>query len=338
MSRRVEGRTTGDAVGRPAGAPFFIIGSVRSGTTLVERILNRHSRLFVPAETFYFTLLDRLGALRGDAGPGPGLQQVVRRYREERAFGFLDLPPASGEAILLDRARSYRDILVNLMGFLSRRAGKPRWGEKTPNNLRYTRYIRDYFPDARFVLVVRDGRASVLSRLKHPNWRRNLLACARHWADDAAVMLRLIDELDAATLHVLRFEDLLREPERTIREMCVFLDEPYEEAMIKPRQEQSQRGRDYYGQPWMTKSTGLIDPARATQWQQEYSARRLRLVEAIAGAQLKALGYPLRRPRAPGWQLLYLWEQYRDVVRKLANMLHGGRRPVAAKRAAARAR
>ena len=314
-------------------APFFVIGSVRSGTTLVERILNRHTRLFMPAETFYFTFLDRLGVLGSEGEPEIELNRVVQLYRRERAFCFLDIPPGREEEILLEGARSYRDILFNLMTFLSGRAEKPRWGEKTPNNLRYVRYIRQYFPDARFILVVRDGRASLLSRLKHPNWRRNLLGCARHWANDASVMLSLINELDDSTLHVLRYEELLEDPKQVVHDTCAFLGEAYEEAMIEPQQADGDQSRDYYKQPWMKKSTTVIDPTRATQWEQEYTPRQLRLVEVVAGEQLKALGYPLKCPAAPGWQLLYLSEQFQDVARKFSNLINGRQKPVAAARA-----
>lgn len=320
------------------GSPFFVIGSVRSGTTLVERILNRHSRLFVPPETFYFTLLDRLGLLEGDGSASDvGLQRVVERYKTDRAFGFLGVPQGQEESILLDGAASYCDILQNLMRFLSQRAAKPRWGEKTPNNLRYVPFIRKCFPNARFILVVRDGRAAVMSRLKHPNWRRNLLACARHWSDDAVVMQRLIATQDPSILHVLRFEELLSSPEKTIKEMCEFLGEPFEKAMIDAQLDNKGAKQDYYNQPWMAKSVQGIDRSRANDWRREYSARELRLVEGVAGEQLKALGYPLHNPRAPGWQILYFWEMCLDLGRKVSNISSGRRRRLAAANAVLRA-
>lgn len=306
-------------------SPFFVIGSVRSGTTLVERILSRHSRLYVPPETFFFTFLDRLGVINCDPSSKDELQHVAQKYRESKSFAFLDLPRGQEELLMLEDATSYRDIFANLMNFLSHRAGKPRWGEKTPNNLRYVPRIREYFPSARFILVVRDGRAAIISRLKHPNWRRNLIGWARHWAEDASHMRQLMGEIDPSVLFVLRFEELLRSPEHVVREMCNFLGESFEPEMIEPDQVNSAKKRDYYRQPWMSKSTMEIDPARANDWREEYSPRKLKIVEKIAGEQLLGLGYALENPRAPGWRALYVLEQCQDIVRKIANIFMGRR-------------
>lgn len=316
--------------GQNATAPFFIIGSVRSGTTLVERILNRHSNLFVPPETFFFTVMDRLGILGQQTASRKDLQALLEAYRKDRAFAFLGLPAGGEEALLLEGARTYPDVFFNLMGHLRVRAGKSRWGEKTPNNLRYVPFIQKAFPDARFILVVRDGRAAVMSRLRHPNWRRNLLGCARHWAADAEIMRRLIEQQDNKSLHVLRFEQLLTHPEETVRAMCEFLAERYEPGMLDASEEVQVDRLDYYRQPWMAKSTRGIDQARATQWDKEYSSRQLKLVETVAGRQLGALGYPLRNPVAPGWQFLYVKEQIGELGRKFRNLAGGRRRSLTA--------
>jgi hypothetical protein len=304
---------------RSLAEPFFIIGPVRSGTTLVEQLLNRHSKLFVPPETFFFTFLDRLGILGKTNPTDNDLRRFVGEYRKDRAFSFLDIPENEAFQVLMHDAHSYEDIFLNLMEYLRRQSEKVRWGEKTPNNLRYVAHIRKWFPRARFILVVRDGRASVLSQVKHPRWRRNLLACARHWAIDASVMSELIARLDSNVLHVVRFEHLLQNPARVVQQMCDFLGESFEENMIaRPKEEQSSL-RPYYQQSWMSKSTGKIDPNRAKQWLQEYSPTRLRLVEEVIGPHLESLDYPLVSPRAPAWKILYAWNASADVIRRLSN-------------------
>ncbi len=309
-------------------APIFIIGPARSGTTLVERILNRHSRIVVPPETGYLYFLDRVGALGEHPASKADLTRILSAYEQENRFAYLGIDSDADRAALLAGATSYEDIFSNLMGQFLLRHEKARWGEKTPIHLRYVAHIRRAFPTAQLVMVVRDGRAAIASQLRHPVWDWDLFSAARRWGKDARFMLAAQRSVDAGHLFVLRFEDLVADPEPVIRDLCRYLGESFEPTMIepgsaagpaKPAQPAQPSSDAYYDRPWMQKSTGAIDASRAGAWQDDFRAVEIKLMESIMGSELSELGYPLTHPHAPAWPLYYGLGKLRNTFRRLRN-------------------
>ncbi len=291
----------------------------------MERILNRNPRIVIPPETGFFRFLDMLGLLNVDSPSREELLNVVRAYEREKRFPYLGLDEAEAESELLKNASSYADIFVNLMERFRRTEGKERWGEKTPSHLLYVDSIRECFPNALFILVVRDGRAVIASQLKHPVWNWDLLQATRRWSRDAKVMMRIMARLNKDRLFVVRFEELVQDPEKVTRAMCKFLGEEFDQEMIRPSRSstetQSQKDQ-YYGRSWMQKSRGAIDNTRANDWHKEYSAPELKLVEKMIGSELKKLGYALENPAAPAWPILYLYQEVKTIPKRIWNRLH----------------
>lgn len=297
-------------------APFFIVGSPRSGTTLLEQLVNRHSRLYVPPETAFFHLLNRHGLLPSESAAG-GIESFVNAYLHSSAAHLLNL--GDGEIVqeqLLENARCYADVFSNLLDILKKISGKPRIGEKTPHHLRVADYIAQQLPDAKFIAVIRDGRSVVKSRMNHPGWEHNLLAAARIWSDDAKLLRKLLNCEHAARVHLIRYEQLVTDPESVLRGICDFLGEGYEDSMLREKSQAENVPRqhsEYYQQDWMAKSTTPPDPERAHAWKVEYSQSELSLVERIEASDLAYFEYQLYSTRS-GWLPLYIKEFFRHAL------------------------
>ena len=147
--------------------PVFVVGARRSGTTLLATLLDRHSRLAVPPETHFF------GHFRRCIGRDLGAtqhQDLVNEFLTNRRARDMKLDPAG----LLSRFSQYPADLAHLLrASLEEYAGamgKPRAGEKTPGHLEFVPAILEWFPRARVICIVRDGRAAVLSTARL-GWR-----------------------------------------------------------------------------------------------------------------------------------------------------------------------
>lgn len=296
--------------------PFFIVGSPRSGTTLLERLLNRHSQLCVPPETAYFHLLNRFG-LMGRETTRKALVFFVSAYLQTEAARLLNLGDSDVvQRDLLSGARTYTDVFLNLLGLLRESDEKSRIGEKTPHHLLVADYIGEQLPNAQFICVMRDGRAVVKSRLKHPKWEHNLLAAARVWRADARKMRVLLENKGSERVHLVRYEQLITNPEYELKTICDFLGETFEATMLEPdlvRAGVPEKYNEYYQQSWMAKSTSDIDPVRADAWRGEYMPHELALVEKIMASELEHFGYELYARRGLGWLPLLLKESVRHV-------------------------
>ena len=161
---------------RSPEAHIVLGGAPRSGTTLLRRLLDRHpevcsgaeTKLFVPA-AFNLAWLAQAYAI-----PRHELEEMRRSARSQAAF---------------------------IDAFAARvcaGSGKPRWAEKTPQNIRHLDWILEHFPVASVVHIIRDGRDVICSMREHPDWRwvdgawqrvlvpRPLEWYAQRWLDDTS--------------------------------------------------------------------------------------------------------------------------------------------------------
>lgn len=152
-------------------SPFFILATARSGTTLLEQCLNRHTQLFVPPETYFFNQLQKNSTETAEQ-----LQAFVDEYLASPQASFIASHPQIISERLLKQADDAGMVFENMMSLLMKQAGQGKkiWGEKTPMHLFHAESILSLFPDAKFIFLVRDGRAVVNSQMQHPNWHHSI--------------------------------------------------------------------------------------------------------------------------------------------------------------------
>ncbi|MFC1462406.1 sulfotransferase, partial [Verrucomicrobiota bacterium] len=173
------------------------------------------------------------------------------------------------------------------------------------------------FLDARFIVIVRDVRASVASQraLEDPAlvaltmsfvrcWRK-MIAFARHYQG-----LALFD----GRLRVVRYEELVAEPEETARGLCKFLDVDFAPEMLDTG---NFAGR---GDSTWTPNSSFEVPARGIytdsleRWRKMLPPDMVHLIELAAGPDLEFAGYALSEPSDGGIP----WDAYRCHIREHA--------------------
>lgn len=263
--------------------PVFIGGCSRSGTTLLGAMLGVGPDLLtVPEAEFKWEML-RAGLLADGAF---SLSEVRRYLSEDPRFALWDVELAEKP----DDRVPYPALLRELAAAYGRQAGKPEarvWFDHTPGNIRFGRSLHESFPEARFLHLVRDGRAvaaSVIPLDWGPNTARE---AAHHWATQVCAGLALQAWLGEEQVHLVHYEDLVREPQQTLRSVCDFLGIPYSEDMITVR--------DYRVQKWTAQQHALVagapDPARLTAWRSALTPAQIRDFERTTGELLDYLGY-----------------------------------------------
>ena len=139
--------------------PFFIIGCVRSGTTLLRDILRNHPNLASPEETHYFRWAEVFGT------PLSQMQllnnQVLKKHRE------MDNISEDEFKTILERSSSRGDLQKRYMDryLLNNKLSATRWFDKTPQNVYGSAMIASEFPRAKFVHIVRNP-LNVVSSLR----------------------------------------------------------------------------------------------------------------------------------------------------------------------------
>ena len=104
-----------------------------------------------------------------------------------------------------------------------------RWSEKTPRNVRHIPEIMDYFGGkAKFIHIIRDGRDVVLSQ--HPDKKDEWWVDPQRWVRDVRAGLEHADDSNVLTIF---YENLVKDYETTIRQVCSFLEEPFTETLLQ---------------------------------------------------------------------------------------------------------
>jgi len=185
------------------------------------------------------------------------------------------------------------DIWTGLALAYGRKLGQPAaevWIDHTPTNFRRVRGLLRLFPAARFIHLVRDGRAVAASLLPLDWGPNNALHAAEFWM--ARCALGLAAELDLGPDRVLRvrYEDILQEPESSLRRITSFIGLDYEPEMASANASKPTR---YHERQHHLVGQAPV-PSRAAGWQQVLSRREVEMFEAEAGDFLETLGYQPR--------------------------------------------
>lgn len=267
--------------------PFFVVGAPRTGTTLIRRLLSNHSRVAIPPESGF--LIDYLEAERVP------LDQKKQLLCEEPELAYWELQPTGEELAPFESTAACIDFLHRKY---AGQRGKDVWGQKTPKMVRATDLLSAEFPDARFVHVVRDGRAVALSLNQSKAHRLHVRYGARRYANDARLGLEL-ERRHPHRTHRVRYEDLMTDPERVLRSLCEFLGLEYEATMLDTGTEAVQLTPQEQEAGHHVNVEQPIDPSFVDKWRDGLSPTELQMIEHEAGAVMKELGYSLEAAGPP---------------------------------------
>jgi uncharacterized protein YjiS (DUF1127 family) len=276
-----------------ASTLFFIVGPSRSGTTLLQAMLNAHSRLCIPPETHFFAYEAEFEDRWARLWTPRGLDAFARfLFDQKRRLDDLGL---EREALLTNIERlglaSKRALFLLILAMYRARAGKPIVGEKTPRHLLHVEALARRYPEARFVALFRDPRAKALSERRVPFGSPSLFVATRRWRRYAREHLRLRHVLDEARYHATSYEALVRHPQRELEALTSVLGVDFEDDMLAFHD----RAPDERGYPdredWKDNTTKPLQPKHIDKWKRALSEREIALVERTAGPQLEKMGY-----------------------------------------------
>jgi len=290
--------------------PFFIVGNDRSGTTMLRMILDRGPDAAIPPESMFLTDV----ALPQDGAWQP-LMDAVWRHPKVRLWRLPGPPPRVPPE--LDAAEAARFVLAAPFETYARMHGKPRWGDKTPHYVHHVEELLALWPDARVVVLVRDGRDVALSLRRMPFGPNNAWAAAQWWARGIRAG-RAAEARHPEQVRTFRYEDLATDPARHVPEVCAFLALRYRPDMLAL--EQADRSRIVPDQAsWFPTLFEGINTLAVGRWRREMPARDQAVFAALAGGELRALGYPVstRAVSPPSPRRAALYRRHNELMRNV---------------------
>ena len=262
---------------------FFITGVQRSGTTLLSVLLSNHPEIEIDGFATAFRLItcfknyEKVLPLNFSEEEDVLLKWKIEKDYKGRLADFLDYKN-------LEQYDSLKDLIqVSIKNRLQTK-GKTVWGDKSPNLQHYTGDILQLIPDAKFIHIIRDGRATAYSHSARAH--KNILIAAQEWVKGNTAALVNQKILGDKQHLIVKYEDLLEFPERTARKVCAFLDLEFQQSILDMSNGEEEKS--------YVKST--FDISKINAFKTQIPAKTLRKVEEIQSPLLQKMGYSVINP------------------------------------------
>jgi tetratricopeptide (TPR) repeat protein len=252
-----------------AQSPIFIVGFPRSGTTLLEQVLDAHPRLQSMDERPFFTIL--------------GNELCDLGVKMPQDIGRLD-------------QRDCDELRKRYLGLVSekiRRKWDTRLVDKNPLNMLWLPLIRRLFPESRFILALRHPCDVVLSNYMQ-NYRSSVLASACSTLERTArAYVAAMDcwlhheRLIHPAVMVSRYEDLVGDLPRQVERIAAFLG--LEDATPMLRYDQHARDKGFIATPSYTEVIQPVSRRRMDRWRRY--EREFESILPILEPMLRHWGY-----------------------------------------------
>lgn len=206
---------------RDVDNPFFIVGCVRSGTTLLRNLLRMHDRLECPEETHFFRWSDPLGSERYEQY---FKGKTLARHHE------IDGISRAEFHYMLKWSNSKKELAERYARLYLKKKGKPgaRWFDKTPQNVYGLLQVAAAYPDAKLIHIHRNPLNVVTSLLEGKVMPVHSLKGGINYWVESIQMIHVYKPLAGERLLEIAYEDLTQDPQSQLHRILTFLgEEPY---------------------------------------------------------------------------------------------------------------
>lgn len=225
-------------------------------------------------------IIERLATLYGRYNEPPDQRRILTLFSEPGVIRELQSAP------------DYKRIFSSFMDIQTRHVGKARWGNNVPKDIFSVKEILGFYPRAKIIICIRDVRDFLLSyrnkwqvasqensdrlkKLYHP------LITSLLWKSSIKQIAVIETLAQPENIMTVRYESLVEDPRSVVRQMCDFIEEEFEEAMLDVRTHNSSTQVEAEG----------IFSSSVGKWRQQLTNEEIFIAQEMAGGELQSLGY-----------------------------------------------
>ncbi len=271
--------------------PIFITGCYRSGTTFLSRILDAHPDLNISYDTVsYFRFI-----IKKNMDPQnyePILDEIGQRLKNRYNMNI------SKEEIV-KKIEQFRPlthkILYSAVMEVFFKTDQKRWGEKTLLEWSNLPFFLSMYPQGQVIHIIRDPR-DVVASYKHMTIETgdkylDAIFATMHSMDSAIIYKR---KLPSDRYYLLKYEDLIMNPEKKVEEICKFLNIRFTLEMLNPNNYKDQFGKSFDGKRHSSfvKEDQLLDKiVPIDRWKKKLNKFEISFTEGFLFGQMQYFNY-----------------------------------------------
>jgi hypothetical protein len=251
-------------------------------------MLNYHPKVAVPYESHIFNTFSPLLKSYGNLSHESNIDRLIKDILSTTAIKSWEPRISLTEIKRHIKRNSLGDIFNAIMVVWMRKTDKRLWAEKTPHNVFYYDTILNFFPNAKIIHIVRDGRDVALSFLKARFGPKSAYTAGLHWSRYLKQVQIMKSHIEIRNFHEVKYEALLAQPANVLTGICDFIGISYDSRMLnfyenKTKYMTDSRNLKNLNKPLMTSNAG--------KWVADMSPHDQKLFESVAGDCLVKHGY-----------------------------------------------
>lgn len=274
--------------------PFFIIGSGRSGTTLLRSILNQTDKIQIPPESYVLPIIYKRYRVYRRL-PWPNFVKIILgEFSSHPLFKYweMDLAPLYQDLVKLEESRqSLRSIIDYIYSAYAAMHDKHNiiLADKTPLNTYYLKEIDIMFDQPRYIHLKRDGRDVVASMLKFKLAENLEKACDR-WLDSLSATKSMRQKSPDRILEI-KYEELVKNTRGCVEHICQFVQIDFDEKMLNHTQNVEQLGDGVFDHH--TNLAKSINTSSVGKWKSTLVQKDIDWIHNYMGKELRSEGYSI---------------------------------------------
>ncbi len=284
---------------------FFIMGRPRSGTTLLKTLFDAHPNVKIPSELpIFLPIFQKFKGVKNwdEKHIRLFIDHIFKpdTFNNRRIDNLkIDREKFTSELLVPGQIKSIQDLLIKFNEHAYSPFDKKEIllvGDKNPVYSIYTRRFMRIFPEARFICIVRDYRDNFVSlrNLKEMKLEAPVLTLQiARWVH-ITKLFRSCAERNPERFYIIKYEDLVREPEKIFESLCKFLNIPYTPDVFNFHLKKDEILETFQNPAIEKIHKSLMSPVntrRMNLWKGQMSITEIQIADQIAGSTADLMNY-----------------------------------------------
>lgn len=271
-------------------SPIFVVGMPRSGTTLVSSKLSAHPEISIAPESHFLNYwMQRFDP--ESLNTACGFSSFWDEFIQSERFQYFEIEPIQLlESISQVSQFKAKQLFSNLLKEYAQKSKKPRWGEKTPAHYAHIDELLSWYPNARIIYMVRDPRAVAASMKQVPWGGERVIAYALRWNDSIEKLKKWND----SRILMVQYEHFVESPESSLRLICSFVDESFQDQMLGKQSSPVSSSR-LYSSDWanahLSSASKPVNTDSLLRWKTSLSTKEIALIEHLCSDKMEEFSY-----------------------------------------------
>ena len=260
---------------------IFIIGVGRSGTSLLQSILNSHSKIsFLPETQFLRNYVFKKNVSINKSN----YKEIISQLEKDPRFSRLNICPK----IVIEKSKNMIDIYRNITNFFLKNKNKEIIGDKDPKIIENIEVLNYFFPNSKIIHIIRDPRDVVLSRTKarwskkYPYFMHSII----YYLQMTLGRKMLYKYYNKNNFYEIKYEDLIKDPDYELKKICNFLEVEYENNILNYHNSSKELvSKDEF--EWKKETFNPVDNKNFNKWKKEFNFFKILIIESICYSHIK---------------------------------------------------